>query len=87
MIALIVGTMVTMYTSCLLASLHRHDGRRYTRYRDLAYSIVGANLFPPLPNLTCLSLLRLSSDRDGKWALAALDAARPGEFWGLWSWL
>ena len=41
MIALIVGTMVTMYTSCLLASLHRHNGRRYTRYRDLAYSIVG----------------------------------------------
>ncbi|KAK9831715.1 hypothetical protein WJX74_006848 [Apatococcus lobatus] len=42
MIALIVGTMVTMYTSCLIASLHRHNGRRYTRYRDLAYSIVGA---------------------------------------------
>ena len=31
-----------MYTSCLLASLDRHDGVRRTRYRDLAYSILGA---------------------------------------------
>ena len=42
-IALAFAGATTMYTSCLLASLDRHDGVRRTRYRDLAYSIMGAS--------------------------------------------
>ena len=36
--------LVTWYTSLLLASLERHDGRRHMRYCDLAGSIYGEDL-------------------------------------------
>ena len=39
---LTVAGIVTWYTSLLLASLDRHDGRRHVRYCDLARSIYGA---------------------------------------------
>jgi hypothetical protein len=34
--------LVTWYTSLLLSSLDRHDGKRHVRYCDLAGSIYGA---------------------------------------------
>ena len=44
-IFLLLAGLVTWYTSLLLASLHSHDGKRHTRYCDLAGSIYGMALF------------------------------------------
>ena len=41
MIALLLGYVVTLYTSYIVANLHDWDGKRHVRYRDLAESIFG----------------------------------------------
>lgn len=53
-IFLALAGIVTWYTSLLLASLHSHDGKRHTRYCDLAGSIYGATFPLPAPRNTSL---------------------------------